>query len=264
MSPPRALIATTSHSALGSTRERTGVWLTCLATAYWGLRDAGLEVDLASMDGGVIPIDERSQEALGSNAQSVERLLLDASAKRAMRRSLRLSDIDPCGYRAVVLPGGHGCLWDQANDAALGRALEISMAQGAVVAAMCHGVAGLLSPTPSGLSLLRGRSITAFSVLEEQTVGLDTVVPFLLEAALRKHAAEFRAGQAFQSFALRDNKLITGQNPASAAMVVELMLAALAAPRTASPRRNRGVPASSARGSPLPNLARRASTGESL
>jgi putative intracellular protease/amidase len=231
MSALRALIVTTSHSTLGHTPERTGVWLTCLASAYWGLRDAGLEVDIASMNGGVVPIDTRSQEALGSNAASVERFLADANAKRAMKASLRLNQLDPTRYRAVVLPGGHGCLWDQANNADLGRALEVITAHGGVVAAMCHGVAALLSPTPSGVGLLAGRSITTFSLLEEQTVGLDAVVPFLLEARVREQAAEFRVGPAFQSFVVRDKNLVTGQNPASAAMVMEMLLEALSSGR---------------------------------
>lgn len=229
MKPNKALIVTTSHSALGTTPERTGVWMGCLASAYWGLRDAGIDVDIASMRGGPIPIDSRSLEASGSNAPSVERFMRDAMARRALTQSPKLRTLDPASFCAVILPGGHGCLWDQAADTDLGRTVERILAAGGLAAAICHGVAGLLAPGTAGTPALAGRSATAFTLREEQTVGLDTVVPFILEQRVSETVASFKTGGAFEPFTVRDGNLITGQNPASARLVVEELVATLAA-----------------------------------
>jgi putative intracellular protease/amidase len=232
MKSNKALIVTTSHASLGGTPERTGVWMGCLASAYWGLRDAGLDVDIASMRGGQIPIDSRSLGASGSNAPSVERFMRDANAQRALAKSPKLRMLDPSAFCAVILPGGHGCLWDQVADADLGRTVERILAAGGVAAAICHGVAGLLSPGTSGTPALARRSATAFTLREEQTVGLDTVVPFILEQRVRETVATFKAGVAFEPFTVRDGSLITGQNPASARLVVEELVTTLLASGT--------------------------------
>ncbi len=229
MKPNKALIVATSHASLGGTPERTGVWIGCLASAYWGLRDAGIDVDIASMRGGQIPIDSRSIEAIGSNAPSVERFLRDARAQRAMVQSPKLRMFNPAAFCAVVLPGGHGCLWDQVADPDLGRTVERILAAGGVAAAICHGVAGLLAPGTTGTSALAGRSATAFTLREEQTVGLDTVVPFILEQRVRKTVSTFKAGTAFEPFTVCDGNLITGQNPASAQLVVDKLVMTLLA-----------------------------------
>lgn len=227
MKPKRALIVTTSHASLGGTPERTGVWMACLASAYWCLHDAGINVDIASMRGGSIPIDARSLEVSGSNAPSVERFMLDAKAQRAVAQSRKLRALDTAQYCAVLLPGGHGCLWDQATDPDLGRTVERILSAGGWAAAICHGVAGLLAPGVSGTPALAGRSATTFTLCEEQTIGLDTVVPFILEQRVRETAARFKTGAAFDPFMVRDGNLITGQNPASVRLVVEELVAAL-------------------------------------
>jgi putative intracellular protease/amidase len=229
MKTNKALIVTTSHASLGDTPERTGVWMGCLASAYWGLRDAGIDVDIASMRGGQIPIDSRSIEASGSNAPSVERFMRDAKAQRALAQSPKLRMLDPAAFWAVVLPGGHGCLWDQTADPDLGRTVERILAAGGLAAAICHGVAGLLAPGTSGTSALAGRSATAFTLREEQTVGLDAVVPFILEKRVRETVTAFKTGAAFEPFTVRDGNLITGQNPASARLVVEELVTTLLA-----------------------------------
>lgn len=244
MSPNKVIIVTTSHFSLGSTAERTGVWVGSLAAAYFALLNAGFVVDIASIKGGAIPIDQRSLQARGSNTPEVERFMNDKRAQLASACSLPLRAVDPNMYRAVVLPGGHGCLWDHPGNIELNELLLTILASGGVVAALCHGVAGLLKSdsvtTDNQNEILAHRSLTTFSLQEERIIGLDTLVPFILETQLRCVAASVKVGPAFQPLVVQDRNLITGQNPSSAWGVMNALLAILqvrgAGPQTTSKR----------------------------
>jgi putative intracellular protease/amidase len=222
---PKILIVTTSHSRLGDTGQPTGVWLEELATPYYTLADAGAELTLASIKGGAVPIDPRSREPEGGVPASVERFLSDPKAVAAARTTPAPSEINAGDYDAIFLPGGHGTMWDLPGSGALARAIGAALEAGRIVAAVCHGPAGLVSAkTGGGRPVVEGKRVSCFTDSEERAAGLAQVVPFLLETRMRALGAQIEKGPDFQPFAVRDGNLITGQNPGSSAQVAELML----------------------------------------
>ncbi|NES21090.1 MAG: type 1 glutamine amidotransferase domain-containing protein [Symploca sp. SIO3E6] len=225
---PKILIVATSHSQLGISNKPTGMWLEELTVPYYQFIDAGVSVIIASVKGGLIPIDPGSQKTLGENSPSVERFLKDPQAKRAIEESVAIEEIKPSEYDAIFLPGGHGTMWDLPQSDRLTQIIAQALKQNRVVAAVCHGPAGLISArTSDGRSILEGRKVTAFTNSEEEAVGLTNVVPFLLETKLRQLGADFQNANDFQAFAIADGNLITGQNPASSLLVAEKVLDAL-------------------------------------
>lgn len=231
---PSILIVTTSHDRLGDTGERTGLWLEELAAPYWAFVDAGLQVTLASPKGGAIPVDPRSREQDGANAPVVERFLDDPGAREAAANTRPLADVNADGFDAVFLPGGHGTMWDLPGDARLAALLGAVWEAGGVVAAVCHGPAGLLGARDAeGRPLLQGRRVTGFTNSEERAAGLDAVVPFLLEDRMRELGGRFEQVDDFQPFAVADGRLVTGQNPASSGDVAERVIERLRARRAA-------------------------------
>lgn len=225
---PKILMISTSAATMGAADEPTGVWLEELTTPYYAFRDAGAEVTLASIAGGAIPVDPRSVKPAGENDSSVERYLRDVALRDAVANSPVFTSIDPTGFDAVFLPGGHGTMFDYPFDDALARLVERFDRDGKVVAAVCHGPAGLVAARkPDGTPFVAGRRVAAFTDSEERAVGLDHAVPFLLETRLRDLGARHQGAADFQPFALRDGNLVTGQNPASAAPVAALVMEAL-------------------------------------
>ena len=225
---PKILIVTTSHDKLGNTGQPTGLWLEELAAPYYALADSGAELTLASIKGGAIPIDPRSREPEGGVPASVERFLADAKAVAAAKATPAIGDINAADYDAIFLPGGHGTMWDLPGSRALARAVGSALDAGRIVAAVCHGPAGLVSArTESGHPVVEGKRVSCFTDREERAVGLAEVVPFLLETRLRTLGAQIEKAPDFQPFAVRDGNLITGQNPASSEQVAELMLEVL-------------------------------------
>ena len=231
----RVLMILTSHATMGEGGEPTGVWFEELATPYYAFRDAGAEVRVVSIEGGPVPIDPRSRKQKGENPASVERFLADAYAVRSIEFSAKVTDVSAAGYDIVFLPGGHGTMWDLPRSEALTRLVSEAWQGGAVVSAVCHGPAGLVNARdPAGRPIVQGRRVSAFTDSEERAAGLTEKVPFLLETRLRELGARFEGGPDFQSFAVRDGRLVTGQNPASSAEVARLALEA-ARDRTAAP-----------------------------
>lgn len=227
-SPRKILFITTSASQMGDGGEPTGLWFEELSTPYYTFVDAGASVTLASIKGGAVPIDPRSLKPKGENEDSVERFLDDEAASRALKETLPITAVDVAGYDAVFLPGGHGTMWDLPESAELGDLLGKAWAQGKVVAAVCHGPAGLVSVRDeTGLPLVKDRRVTGFTNSEERAVGLDQAVPFLLESRLRELGGRFECGPDFQPFALADGRLVTGQNPPSSALTAKLTLETL-------------------------------------
>lgn len=225
---PNILMVLTSASTMGDSDKATGLWFEELATPYFAFTDAGASVTLASIKGGPAPIDPRSVKAKGENEASVDRFLGDAAATRAVNHTVPVSAIDATPYDAVFLPGGHGTMWDLPESADLAALLGRAWADGKVVAAVCHGPAGLVNAKDeAGLPLVSSRRVTGFSDSEERAAGLETTVPFLLETRLRELGGRYESAANFQPFAIADGRLVTGQNPASSALTAKLTLEAV-------------------------------------
>jgi putative intracellular protease/amidase len=240
MPAPKVLVVATSHDQMGSTGHRTGVWLEELATPFYALLDGGAEVTLVSIKGGAIPWDPRSLPAEAGAGPgekpeeqqevpaSVHRFLADESVMQTARNSPALGSVDPGSFDAVFLPGGHGPMWDAANDGTLAGIVGSMFEQGKVVAAVCHGPAGLVkAKRQDGKPIVDGRRVSAFTNTEEEAVGLTAVVPFLLEDRLKGLGGRFERGQDWQPFAVQDGNLITGQNPQSSELVAQHVLTSL-------------------------------------
>lgn len=226
----RILMITTSASKMTPRDEPTGVWLEELTTPYYAFRDAGAAVTIASIAGGPVPVDGRSVNADGENDPSVERYLKDEALKADVANTPKFTAIDPADYDAVFLPGGHGTMFDYPGSEELARLIERFDRDGKIVAAVCHGPAGLVSSKkPDGTPFVAGRKIAAFTDSEERAVGLDKAVPFLLETRLKELGAAHEGGPDFKAYATRDGRLVTGQNPASAKRTAELVMEALKA-----------------------------------
>lgn len=222
------LMILTSQATMGDDPRPTGVWFEELATPYYAFVDAGAQVDIASIAGGKIPIDPHSLAAESKNPPSVERFLKDAAAMQKIEDSIKIDGLSTAGYAAVFLPGGHGTMWDLPGSARLADLLSAAWADGKVVSAVCHGPAGLINVKDiNGQPLVAGRRVAAFTDSEEAAAGLTDKVPFLLETRIRELGAKYESGPDFQTFAVRDGKLVTGQNPASSVEVARLVLQAI-------------------------------------
>ncbi len=224
----KILMIVTSHDRLGDTGRATGIWAEELATPYRRFRAAGHQVEIASPRGGAIPFDPASLPAAGDQPPDVAWMLADDVAKAQIMDSLRVAQVDAQAYDALFFPGGHGAMWDLADDPAVRAGVEAAYGAGKVVAAVCHGPAALVSAQDAaGRSILAGRRVSGFTDEEEAAVGLTRVVPFALESRMRALGGAFEKGANWQPHAVRDGRLITGQNPASSAPVADLVLAAL-------------------------------------
>ena len=217
------LFIATSHSLMGGTGEQTGLWAEELADPYYQFQEQKYNIDIASIDGGEIPLDPRSLE--DRTVPSTQKLLKDKQAMNKLNNSIALKDVDYSKYDAIFLPGGHGTVWDFPNNKKLAEIVGKSMDENKVVASVCHGPAGLLSAKlKNGDSILKGKNVTGFSNTEEELIKLTSVVPFLLEDEMVKLGANYSKANDFTAFAVQDGNLITGQNPASSAKVAELVI----------------------------------------
>ena len=223
----RAIFIVTSHDRKGETDDPTGFYWEELATPYWALRDAGFEIDIASVTGGEPPADPGSAKVDG-RPSSVQRFMDDPSAMAALKLSHPVSAIDGSTYQVVFAPGGHGTMWDLAQTPDVGRVIVEAYEAGGVVGAVCHGPAALVGATlSSGRPLVEGMRVNSFTDAEEDAVGLTDVVPYLLETRLRELGAKFEGNaNNFQPHAVRDGRLVTGQNPRSSQDVATLILEA--------------------------------------
>lgn len=230
----KILFILTSQATMGVGGNPTGVWFEELATPYYAFVDAGVEVEIASIDGGRIPIDPNSLQATGKNPASVERFLKDPAAMAKIAQARKVEDLAADAYAAVFLPGGHGTMWDLPHSRPLAALLGQAWTGGKVVAAVCHGPAGLVgAKDAAGQPLVAGRRVSAFTNAEEVAAGLHKTVPFALESRLKELGARYESGPDFQPFAVRDGRLVTGQNPASSEAVARLVLEALREPAVA-------------------------------
>ena len=223
----RILMVLTSHDELGTTGKKTGFWLEEFAAPYYVFKDSGAEITLASPKGGQPPLDPKSDEK-DSQTAATERFRADQDAQAALAHTVKLSEISAADYDALFYPGGHGPLWDLAEDKNSIALIETMHAQGKPVSAVCHAPGVFRhARSPDGSPLVRGKSVTGFSNSEESAVGLTDVVPFLVEDELRKKGGNYSKGADWQSYFVRDGNLTTGQNPASSEAVAKAVLAQL-------------------------------------
>jgi putative intracellular protease/amidase len=225
--PMKVLIVLTSHEDLGNTGKKTGFWLEEFAAPYYALRDAGAQLTLASPKGGQPPLDPKSSDP-SAQTDATRRFDADAAAKAELANTKRLADIDASDFDAVFYPGGHGPLWDLAEDPVSIALIEKTLAAGKPVAAVCHAP-GVLRHVKGadGKPLVAGKSVAGFSNSEEAAVGLTDVVPFLVEDMLKSNGGRYTKGPDWAPHVAVDGLLITGQNPASSEPVAEALLAAL-------------------------------------
>ena len=223
----KILMVLTSHDKLGNTGKKTGFWLEEFAGPYYVFKDAGAEVVLASPKGGQPPLDPKS-DAPDAQTANTDRFRKDAEATAALAATHKLSEVVDGKYDAVFYPGGHGPLWDLAEDRDSIRLIESSQASGIPVGAVCHAPAVLRHvKAPDGSPLVKGKSVTGFTNTEEAAVGLTDVVPFLVEDMLKSHGGNYSKKGDWESYAITDGKLVTGQNPASSEAAAEAVLALL-------------------------------------
>jgi len=223
----KILIVLTSHDELGDTGRKTGFWLEEFAAPYYALKDAGAEIVLASPKGGQPPLDPKSDDP-DAQTDDTRRFKDDPEAQAALASTVLLSSVKADDFDAVFYPGGHGPLWDLANDADSIALIEAFAKADKPTGFVCHAPGVLRSVNAAnGQPLVHGRKVTGFTNSEEEAVGLTAVVPFLVENVLSANGGDYSNGPDWGSYVVVDGKLVTGQNPASsreaAAALLELI-----------------------------------------
>jgi putative intracellular protease/amidase len=220
----RILMVLTSHDQLGDTGRKTGFWLEELAAPYYVFMDADAEIVLASPKGGQPPLDPKSSEP-DFQTGATRRFEADKAAKAALASTVPLNTLSHEGFDAVFYPGGHGPLWDLAEDPHSIKLIETALLAGKPVTLVCHAPGVLRDArTPEGKPLVQGRKVTGFTNSEEEAVGLTKVVPFLVEDMLTRNGGKYSKGADWQPHVVSDGLLITGQNPASSEPAAKLLL----------------------------------------
>ncbi|MCE8021483.1 type 1 glutamine amidotransferase domain-containing protein [Halomonas sp. MCCC 1A11036] len=225
----KVLMVLTSHDQLGNTGRKTGFWLEELAAPYYVFKNAGAEIVLASPKGGQPPLDPKSNEP-DFQSDDTRRFEADAQAMAQLAETVRLDSVNQADFDAVFYPGGHGPLWDLAEDGHSIALIESFLVACKPVALVCHAP-GVLRHVkkPDGRPLVEGKQVTGFTNTEEAAVELTEVVPFLVEDELKAKGGNFSRGDDWAPYVVSDDLLITGQNPASSTPVAELLLEQLGA-----------------------------------
>lgn len=208
--------------------QATGFHFDEMAYPYWALHDAGVLIDFASTQAGEPPVDPSTVGQEGSRIPTVQRFLDDPVSQSKLKNAKPISEIGFDVYDLVLLVGGHGVMWDFRNSTPLADFIGKMFSAGRVVGAVCHGPAGLLSAKDAdGQPIVKGRRVNGFTNAEEIAAHFKDVVPYMLETELRNLGALFEDGGMFQSHAVRDGNLVTGQNPMSVHQFSNLLLEAL-------------------------------------
>lgn len=224
----KVLMVLTSHDTLGNTGRKTGFWLEELAAPYYAFKDAGAEIVLASPKGGNPPLDPKSNEP-NFQTELTHRFEADADAMAQLATTVRLDSVSQADFDTVFYPGGHGPLWDLAEDKHSIALIESFFAAGKNVAFVCHAPGVLRHvKTSEGKPLVEGRKVTGFTNSEEEAVGLTQVVPFLVEDELIAKGGIYSKGADWSSYVVTDGLLITGQNPTSSAATAAQLIKQLA------------------------------------
>lgn len=223
----KILMILTSHDRLGDTGHATGFWLEEFTSPFYAFRDAGAEITLASPAGGQPPVDPNS-EAEEALTESTRRFMADSAAREQLASTRRLADVDGRDFDAVFYPGGHGPLWDLAEDKDSIALIRAAHASGKVIGAVCHAPAVFRHvELDSGDALVAGRNVTGFSNTEEDAVQLSGVVPFLVEDMLKERGGNYTRAEDWQPHVVTDGRLVTGQNPASSEATAKAVIQAL-------------------------------------
>jgi len=223
----KILMVLTSHDKLGDTGNKTGFWLEEFAAPYYVFKDAGAEVTLASPKGGQPPLDP-SSDADDAQTEATKRFKGDDAAQKELANTKVLSDVSADGYDAIFYPGGHGPLWDLAEDKSSINLIETFAASDRPVGAVCHAPAVFKhTKGTDDKPLVSGKTVTGFTNTEEEAVGLTDVVPFLVEDMLKSNGGTYKKGDDWASFVVTDGKLVTGQNPASSEEAAHKLLSLL-------------------------------------
>jgi putative intracellular protease/amidase len=215
MATQRVLFVLTSHDTLGSTEKNTGFYLPEVTHPYEVFEQAGIDVEFVSPKGGKAPM-------VGIDLQDpLNKAFLEDSAKLAkVENTLTPAEIEPTCYDAIFFAGGHGSMWDFPNNEKLAQIAAAIYERGGIVGAVCHGPAGLVNIKLSdGSYLIAGKAVAGFTNGEEDAVGLSDVVPFLLAPKLGDRGATYIKADNFQAHVVVSDRLVTGQNPASASGV---------------------------------------------
>lgn len=224
----KILMVLTSHDQLGDTGKKTGFWLEEFAAPYYVFKDAGADITLASPQGGQPPLDPKS-DAPDAQTDATRRFKEDRQAQQALAHTVKLAGLKEAGFDAVFYPGGHGPLWDLAENRDSIGLIERMFAAGRPVAAVCHAPGVLRhAKAASGAPLVQGKKVAGFSNTEEAAAQLTDVVPFLVEDMLRNNGGDYSKGADWQSYVVNDANLITGQNPASSEAAAHEVLRQLA------------------------------------
>lgn len=229
----KVLMVLTSHDQLGNTGLKTGFWLEEGAAPYFVFRDAGVQLTLASPKGGQPPIDPKSDQP-ENQTPAQARFKKDEAAQKAFANTLRLADVKAEDFDTVFYPGGHGPMWDLAEDPVSIALLESFYNAGKPIALVCHSPGVLRHVKYKGEPLVKGKQVTGFTNGEEEEVKLTKVVPFLVEDELLRLGAIFEKKANWQPFSITDGRLITGQNPASSTVTAQALLRFMAAEKAAA------------------------------
>lgn len=228
----KILMVLTSHDQLGDTGRKTGFWLEEFAAPYFVFRDAGVELTLASPKGGQPPVDPKS-ELPENQTEAMVRFKKDTQAQAALSQTRKLSDMKSEDFDSIFYVGGHGPMWDLADNPVSIALIESFYGAGKPVAAVCHSPAVFHRVMHNAAPVVRGKRVTGFTNGEEAAVQLTTVAPFLVEDELRRIGGLYEKAGDWESFAVVDGQLITGQNPASSTAAARALMHVLA-PATAA------------------------------
>ena len=220
----KILMVLTSHDQLGDTGRKTGFWLEELASPYYTFKDAGAEVVLASPKGGQPPLDPKSNEP-SNQTDLTKRFEADEAAKAQLATTLRLDSVNQADFDSVFYPGGHGPMWDLAEDQNSVKLIESFLATNKPVALVCHAPGALRHvKKPDGTPVVEGKKVAGFTNSEEATMGLTDVVPFLVEDELKAKGGLYSKGPDLKPYIVSDGLLITGQNPASSGPAAKALI----------------------------------------
>ena len=222
----KILMVLTSHDRLGNTGRKTGFWLEEFAAPYYVFKDAGASITVASPRGGQPPIDPKSDEP-GNQTASMARFKGDKDAQAVLANTVRLATVDAKDFDTIFYSGGHGPMWDLVEDRKSISLIEEFYGSGKPVAAVCHAPAVFHHVTFQGSPLVKGKRVTGFTNSEEEAVQLTKVVPFLVEDDLKALGAHYEKAGDWESFAIVDGHLVTGQNPASSTAAARSLLGLL-------------------------------------
>lgn len=242
MQKNKILFIATSNNKVPGTADKTGLWLETLATPYYIFKEAGIDLTLASPEGGPVPLDPRSQSIIVAT-RNTKRFLLDSDARSFLSGSLSLDKVSAHQYDAVFVTGGHGGLWDLYDNSLSHQLMQDFLFQSKPIAAVAQGVISLLTLlNEHAVPWITDKQITSCSDSEENSSGMATIVPFLLENKLISLGATYSKGANYYSHVVTDGKIITGQNSASSEAVANKMLGLLRSGKQSSVIERRVLP----------------------